>query len=518
VNIGLRVVGFVTAALGAGIWYQGGYLTPIEWGDLKIAIPLHFLLVLVGMITLVQPEFTLHAIVALIPRKEWADRFEARWLKKPSVSADSQAPTTADIADLVNRTVRRLNRRYYVTLIVLILLILIIPASLYIQYAAKADFRRASRRLAKLAQEAPLDFSSADSYRSMLADTDAAVREYENTSTRELHRLLSDLYVLSAVDPESFESNLATVYLTRVRRKVIPAYDVLPADALKVSYDPRLDGKAAHVALLTTLGVMCNKQGDQGAYIQPYVVARQFLREALSVLDEKTAAPMTHNALGVNYVGFLARYQDYERLFISNNDGLKHVIDALGEQQPLKPLTLARLADDEYEVASKTATDNFARARYLNNRTDLRLSLIAAVHLHDARYDSADQNDRRFLADNVDPPPATGAPQRLWKILIELRANLNTASRFARDPYVLFTRGQTAAVTGQLCEKYQYNLPPCTQINELRRTALADLESARAMQLPARWFSESRAEDLLLVWLWKDPTSRPQLVRLASED
>jgi hypothetical protein len=263
---------------------------------------------------------------------------------------------------------------------------------------------------------------------------------------------------------------------------------------------------------------MCNKQGDQGAYIQPYVVARQFLREALSTLDEKATAPMTHNALGVNYVGFLARYQDYERLFITSNDGLKHLNDALGEQQPLKPLTLARLADDEYEVASKTATDNFARARYLNNRTDLRLSLIASVHLHDSRYDSADQNDRRYLAENVDPPPENGTPQRLWKILIGLRANLNTASRLVRDPYVLFTRGQTASVTGQLCEKYHYSLPPCDQVNELRRTALSDLESARALQLPARWFSESRAEDLLLVWLWKDPTSRQQLVRLASED
>jgi hypothetical protein len=176
------------------------------------------------------------------------------------------------------------------------------------------------------------------------------------------------------------------------------------------------------------------------------------------------------------------------------------------------------MADDEYEIASKTAADLFARARYLNNRTDLRLSLIAAVHFRDASYDSTDQNDRRFLAENVAPTVAGKPPQRLWRVLGDLRADLDKASRLAREPYVFFTRAQAISVTGQLCEKYHYDLPPCNDLSALRRSALGDLRSARSMQLPARWFSESRASELLLEWLWRDPGSRNELERLASED
>ncbi len=501
------------AAAGVVVWYRGGYLLPLPLGDLKVAIPIQYLLVILGIVTLALPDFTFKLFTAFLPPRV-ATVLEEKW---PIKDQTPETATPAELATFVQSTVKRFDRRYYITLAVVILLVLIIPASIYLQYASKADFRRASRRLARIAQEAPLDFSAADAYRSISLDTDAAVGEYDHTATYELHHLLRELYPTHVVDPVTFEKNLATVYDSRIRRKVIPSYGTLPREALDVPFDASLDAKDAKVALLTLLGVMCNAQGDQGAYIQPYVVGRQLLREALLAAGSSDTAPLTHNALGVNYVGCLMRHSEYERLFVNTSDVVASLKTALGEAAPLRPLALARLANDEYEIASNTATNNFARARYLNNRTDLRLALIAAVHLRGAHFDRADPNDAVFLNQHVDPPPTDGPPRQLWKIFTDLRNDLNAAVRLSRDPHILFTRAQLASVNAQLCHKYEVPQVTCNR-PELERRALADLESARSMQLPARWFTAARSSDLLLEWLWQNEGTKAAMARLARED
>ena len=80
------------------------------------------------------------------------------------------------------------------------------------------------------------------------------MREYKNTATFELHRLLRDVYPAQVIDPATFERNLASVYDARIRRRVAPSFSTLGSDALKVPFDRSLDAKEARAAFLTVLG------------------------------------------------------------------------------------------------------------------------------------------------------------------------------------------------------------------------------------------------------------------------
>jgi hypothetical protein len=511
----IRVVGIAVTLTTIVFWVRGGIYWTIDYRGVKADLPVHYGFAALGIALCFAPIFMFRLVTAILPPRV-ADRLE-EVLPKPT--ADT-ASSSADFSDRFEQALRRLNRRYFVTLgVMLVLLTLIgtVVALLFLERAGETEFKAASRSLVKLVQTEPLDFSSSDYYRAQLRETQTIVAREPDTATARLHSLLSAMYVDGVGDAKAFSTNLASVYDRYVRSTATGVSHIVPDQTLNVTVDTSLDAPGTKTAMLTALGVLCNSQGDQGAFIEPYLLGRQFLRAALSSAPSGEPVPLTYNAIGVNYAGSMTCYDDYCAVLDESTTEGRQVRAALADGSPLPRLTMARLADESYARAAAASGNNFVRARALNNRADLRVALIVAVHLRNEDFRGRDQADATFLKSNVDPPDQPNlAPKQLWRILLSLRRDLNSAAALSRDPHIFFTRAQLHSVTGAICEKYHHKTDPCDPAT-LTSAALQDLGMARQLQLPPHLFSEARAHELHLSWLWSRKDARVRLESLASD-
>ncbi len=510
-----RILGALFALAGIVGWIRGGVFWPVEFHDLKALVPVHYGLLALGLALIANPIFVLQLLLSVVPERT-ASRLEAALLPGPPTLVDG-APS--DITERLDAVVRRLNRRYFATLAAVLILVAavgVVPFLLLQERAGIIEFRRDSRQLSRLIQDVPLDFSSADIYRATLRDTRSVIERHPKSAVAALHTLLSELYDKSVTTSTTFDAALAKVYDEHIHRFASSNAFILPPAAFDIPRDPSVDLPTTRCAILTALGVVANSQGDQGTFVEPYILGRQYLRQTLSTPGISDDIPSVHNALGVNYAGLLSCYTEYSQMF-KGGMNTQLIGQAIGETSPLPRLTIARLADSEYAVAAQQSESNFAKARALNNRADLRIDLIAAAHLDGEQFHGRDQSDAMFLFDNIDPPRATAAPQNLWRILIALRSDLDLATGLHRDPHIFFTRAQLSSMTGELCVKYSRTAPPCGDLPKLASSGAQDLAMARQLQLPARLFAESRATELHLRWLWAAPNGRAALERLGND-
>ena len=94
-----------------------------------------------------------------------------------------------------------------------------------------------------------------------------------------------------------------------------------------------------------------------------------------------------------------------------------------------------------------------------------------------------------------------------------LRKDIDEAVGLVREPGTFFTRAQVIAVTIQLMEQYSKYFDGMN-LAVLLDTALDDLETAFSLGMPARFFTEDRADELMIAGLWNQAEGRQRLAGL----
>src|SRR5262249_46823262 len=154
--------------------------------------------------------------------------------------------------------------------------------------------------------------------------------------------------------------------------------------------------------------------------------------------------------------------------------------------------------------AVNVSPNNFMKARSLNNKVDLRLTLLHLVHLQNNQLEESDHTDDQFLADNF--APRTGNDEEdnraLEHVLDTLLSELDEAAHLARAPAVFFTEGQLLAMASQLSTKYGLKKDEWRDAGRLRERAIYELGIAASLHLPSGVLNEARAKDFYLESLW----------------
>jgi hypothetical protein len=516
----LRLFGTVTTAIASYEWYRGGFFWTLTRAGSKIDIPAHLILILIGTFLLLAPELLLHLLAAIPPINK-SKSFTA-WVKRTTLT--KKTPTNSgDLPEYIEAYVRTNNLIRWAIIFTIaglsLTYLMFVQPNIIEHEVARVNFRTHTLGLIRLIDEAPLDFSSADLFRHQLFLAGPMIESMgRGTASAKLYKILTQLYDPSVTSSQLFESQLSHVYESEVRPYLNTEVGTLKESILAVPYTPQLEAMDAKIALLTLLAVLCNEQGDQGQFIRPYIQSRQLLNAALLLSPSSSGGlAFTHSTLGTNYANMLRSYSSYITLFSQNASSQKAIIEAIGETGSLQPLTLARLADQEYRLAYEGASANFPKARYLNNGSDLRISLLHQCHLRGVSLAGQGEADAEFLSKNVDPPPkAAGTdwkPESLNSILTKLHSDLDLALSLSKNPRIYFTRAQLYSLSGSLSEKYgsQYLGSPV----ELQGWGLHDLQTAADLGLNPHHFAPARASDLALDWLWKFDSIRPSLLRLS---
>jgi hypothetical protein len=93
--------------------------------------------------------------------------------------------------------------------------------------------------------------------------------------------------------------------------------------------------------------------------------------------------------------------------------------------------------------------------------------------------------------------------------LESLLADLEKAKQLIREPRIYLTRAQVLSLRGELIEHYRVkDGPPSAD------TAILELQVARRLGLPARYFDQGSAQQTNLAWLWR---VRPELMTTLSK-
>lgn|GEM_PF-2125723 len=518
----IRVFGLLLTAVSLYYWTKGGDIGTVEYHGVTVSLPLALILTVLGATFFLFPILPLTIFVALAPEAltGWARKVIQEYtLPSP---ADG-TPVPADpLSERLNTFIKHSNRRFWSTIIAILFFVTLIAPFLVTVQIARSSFRQHSNGLIRRLTETRFDASSADAFRRELQEAGPSLESFDSTATHEIYTILSKLYGPAVTNTPSFERQLSALYDEKIRPHVLQSVGIIDIDTLSLPYQPSLEPIAAKITLLSLLANICNEQGNQGKYIDPYLQARQLLRIALTnkVRDQADLA-YTHNVLGVNYADSLRCYSQYLAKLASRSDASQKIRLALGEDQPLSPFSLARSADTHYRLAADASSNSFAKARYLNNSADLRISLLQKAHIHGEPIEGRDNAaDEQFIVQNVDPPiqnDPSWHPTRLELILKNLAEDLTTAIDLAHAPRIYFTRAQLYSLAGQLHEKYRFQAAePWSSEERLRALATGDLQTADSLGLPRRFFDPTRANELGLSWLAQSATARLVLSDLAT--
>jgi hypothetical protein len=517
-EISLRLFGLTLAATSVYLWLQGGLIAPVEYHGVTVTLPLHIVLFLFGILLLVFPVLPLTIFVSVAPEKVtgWA-RVIVESYALPNVAP---SPSGDPLADRLNKFIKYSHRRFWITLLSTLIFVTLVAPFLVTDQIAKSSFRLHSNGLLRLLRDTRFDFSSADLFRQELQDAAPAVNPFESTATYQIYQILSQLYGPTVTNTTAFERQLTTIYDTNIKPYVQADLGLLDLDSLPIPYEPSLEPTSAKVVLLTLLANICNEQGNQGRYADPYLQGRQLLKMALAIkIHEPRELAYTNNVLGVNYADSLHCYKQYIAKFAGKPEATPKIRVSLGENQPLAPLTIARLADYHYRLAADASSNNFAKSRYLNNSADLRISLLKEIHLQGIELSGQGTTDEQFLIQNVDPPvieDPNWRPTRLVMILQNLSKDLGQAIDLSHGPRIYFTRAQLYSLGGQLHDKYRIEGgDPWGSASVLRELGLQDLRTAASLGLPTRILDASRAGELGVDWLLRNSTQTTVITNTA---
>lgn len=513
-RLGFAVAGVAFLVWGLYIWRLGGLTLPWTYQGFAIPVPLHFALVAFGLLLVLRPDILVSVVIFALPERSNSPLPKLVEILKPEPSVN-QLPadaTATQVADHVDQTYYRHMRRLYGTLFLFAAAFMVALPLVITDQISRTEFQRDSEQLIDLIQQLPLDYSSADHIRAVLRETEPSIRNYPDTAAAKLHAVLADLYAPGITSAKAFDATLLNTYNKHVRAKLPGGAVVIPKSAFAGTSKSVAESPRVSAAYLTTLALLCNEQGNQGEFLPPYLYARQFLSAAQEGMKPKPLA-VTSNALGITYSALLRRHDQYSAMF-KRQRNLAGSIGGPEETSPLDCVTLARAADDAFSAAVESTTNNFNRSRHLNNRSDLRMWLIHYAHIKRQPLLGNDAGEVQFLRQEVDPPKANDEswkPSELPRILSQLRHDVEHAFNLSPDPRILITRAQLLSLTGQVCDRYQLTVAPCQNTEALLTDAINDVNMARRMGLSFRFFSEHRADELFMSWMWSQPSGRGAL-------
>jgi len=508
-RLSFAVVGLVFTILGAYIWRRGGITLPGTYQGFAVPLPLHFAFLALGLLLIAFPQVVVSTLIFLLPERARSPLPPLLDLLTTDPEPD-QLPdnaTATQVAAHVEHTYKRHMRRLYGTVSVSAAVLFVVLPFAITEQLSRTEFQRSSDRLVEVIQQFPLDYSSADHVRAVLRDTEASVHSFPGTATAKLHEVLSDLYAAPIASPKDFDIALVAAYKNHVCSRTGNGASTIAPSVQAMSSNPTHEGAKITAAYLTTLAIICDEQGNQGEFLPPYLFARKLLAAASDIAKDKPLA-ITSNMQGVTYSALLRRYDEYAALPKNSNSGIG------ADDAPVSCVTLARSADDAFSAAVDSNTNNFNRSRHLNNRADLRMWLIHYAHILKRPLVSQDEGERQFLRAEIDPPPAgalTWRPSELPHILQRLRKELDSAFSLSPDARILVTRSQLLSLTGQVCESYKLETPPCNNPSLLLTDAINDVTMARRMGLSFRFFNERRADELFMSWMWQHPEGQAAL-------
>jgi hypothetical protein len=281
------------------------------------------------------------------------------------------------------------------------------------------------------------------------------------------------------------------------------------------------ESSSARIAMLSVLAYICDQEGDQGNHVDPYIQARQLLQIVFSeAAAAKLRLPLSYNSEGVANWGLLKCYPQYNEKFKTQPIKLGKFQAAIKERRPLSRLGLVQRAIAAYKRADVQSNTNLAKARFLNNQVDLLLTFLSRIYFEDALdpNDIRDVSDRQFVIEQFSPPTMVPGwtPRILVEILNRWKQQLSEALALSKEPEIYFTVAQLHAVGGRLNDQYHLRDDFWSRDDLVAETALVNLQTAAAMQLPIRIFQESSSERFYLDWLWRRPGMRRQLEKLQS--
>ena len=480
----LRLLAGIVASAGVAFCVLHPIRTTLEVGGASLPIPWDVMLILVGVVGYFFPT-AMPLGLALLPigasakdrLKNFVEGIEESRRSRYSGSDDGR------IAEIVKSHIRKSKvlDATFVTVLGAMAVIIVILMHEVGAVRAESDLRRARERLHGVVQEFSLKYSSRDAFRR--AAVDRSITRYEDSipALCLLHQGVARL--ADSPSQTAFDEAVKSLYAENVQGLENVA-DIKAHLQLSFDDEPsRLDA----VSVCTLYAMLCHSVGDQGAKLMPYVLARRLCKIGCECGLSGRVCPATHSAVGVSAAHLLRCYEEYSR----------HVPEAESY------LTLAREAARGYRAVSEATPTLFNRARIGNNNTDLTLTLIRDVYPPSARpyAQPRGQEELAFLHSRIGFTDS----RRIPVILQAMCDELTDAIELHQNPAIYFTRAQLYAVAAQISPKDPVPAGAWTDRDELLHKALDDLEVARTLQLPIRYFKPKRASEFYLDPLWAAP-------------
>ncbi len=512
----LRWAGVAVLLAGTVIFMMGGWWEGVSSPAAdQVLIPVHLFLIVVGILLFVAPQIFPWAtgLVLLTVRPTWGHKVLDS-LENADYENSGQQENESDLGEILN-TVRELksksNRRYFTVLGLGGGALLVAPL-VTAEIVDQRNFLRDCFRLSHLVQHERLDFDSSNVFRRALDEVRPSFRSFAvaDSSSDSLFAYLDLLYGTEVVDTALFESALTEIYEERIAQNARRDLGVLLPEALAARETFLGEPPLAVATALTVQGLVALTQGDDGKFVKPYLQARQLLQAATALGED---VPAAWNGLGQAYANMIVAHEAYSALF---EDAAKPTLEkTIGELTPQTRVALAREAVECYERSLGIDPSAFARARALNNKADIVISLLREVHENGVDLTIQTSGDREFVNLNLDAPPVPRPvdwkPSGLIAILQRLETEVSQAAILGREPDIFFTRAQLRSLAGALVEKYGLQGNPWMDPEAVRTQVIADLYAARSLGLPATYFEREEATRLGLAWAWADPAAVPYL-------
>jgi hypothetical protein len=373
-------------------------------------------------------------------------------------------------------------------------------------------------------QETNLTFSAADQVTLYLVSAEPSLNTLlvPESATRSTYGILRDLYSSSVTTVAAFDRRMGDLYERHIRSHVDASTGLIRMGEITLPDSP-LETVKARITYLSVLAVLCNRQGDHGKYLEPYLQGRQLLHRAFQIgAGQQLKLPMTKNLLGQTSASFLKRWDAYEAAYKK----IPGLLEALGEGQSSVKITLARKALDEYRQSADDSWTALSKSRQINNQVDLLITLVYETHFaknFDPNKVVSGADDEAFVRAELVPNDDSSFPVRLVRSLNKRSEDLDTAITNSKSPEIYFTHAQLYTLGARLAEKYSFgkkNCPPSAPAlwcnpSALAQAAVDQLTMARSTGLPPRFFSSSEAEALGVAWLWRQADLRRSLEGLA---
>lgn len=491
-NLILRFLGLITLAIGVYWFWKADFTLTSIYG---VPLPLQFVLMTVGLFTVVAPAPFLSVVSVFLPDglRERVEKFSNTYLNGDKIS--QIVFTSKDegqvLADKLNRAVLFSKRRFYVGVtITLILLPLLIFYFIKVAEHKKENLVRQSDALIEALQANRLSFSSADRFRAVLRNTNDIKANPGGSSTSRIYYLLEQLYGDDVNSEEIFRSKLSAIYEKEIKAPL----DSNDLDFKKLRPPASdTDSKDAREALYILLGIICNLEGRNGRLMVPYLYGRL----ALNQLSSQPS--ISYHVSGWNYSGL------FKSTLTHRIQPDSKLVKAAFPNGVSSKWSLAAKALAQYDDYVKHDSSQLALVRKLNNVVDIHLPLIYFLRVDQEQFQPETEAEYRILKVRAED---------LSVLFNRLHSDLDKTKLFLSDAVIDTTAAQLYSLEGEVNAKEKTARSRDFKWNEeQRKRALEKIKHAYKPDSSASkdTFSYDNRKTAFLSWLWDDPETKQRL-------